>query len=165
MIRIRPEQPSNSAAKDETRRRAARTEQAIEEKQQDESKHVRSQRLSKWEASTTRPIDEGCELAVSENVVLPSDDCKADLWDAQLAALVSQSLLDDYEAEDADITMDSLRRDEGTYTISYKADRKRKNTNQRRDEMRALDFEDDIDWELVLGSPSEGSISWVMLDE
>lgn len=162
MIWIRPKKPQN-AAKDETRRRAARTEKAIEE-EQDDSKRDKTQRLSKWEASTSRPIDEGCELAMSEDMVLPTDDWKAMSWDIQLAILASQGFLDDYEAEDPDITLDSLRRDEDTYTVRYKTDKKHSNT-RRGSEARTPILDDGTDWELVLGSPSEDSMSWVMLDE
>lgn len=164
MIRIRPK-TSEPAAKDDTRRRAARTEQAIEE-EKGEGKRDKTQRLSKWETSTYRPIDEGCDLAMSQDIVLPTDDWKAVSLDLQLAFLASQGLLDDYEAEDPDITLDSLRRDEDAYTIRYKVDKKK--VNGRGDPGvtgRTPILDDGTDWELVLGSPSEGSMSWVMLDE
>lgn len=163
MIRIRTK-TNDGASKDETRRRAARTEQALEE-EQDESKRDKTQRLSKWETSTFRPIDEGRDLAISEDVVLPTDDWKAVSWDVQLAILASQGLLDDYEAEDADITLNSLRRDEDTYTIRYKTDKKKTNTQWGFGAKERPILDDGTDWELVLTSPSEDSMSWVMLDE
>lgn len=164
MIRIRPK-TSDSAAKDDIRRRAARTEQAVDEKR-DDSRRNNTQRLSKWETSTFRPIDEGCDLAMSEDIALPTDDWNAVTWDIQLAYLASQGLLDDYEAEDADITLNSLRRGEDTYTIKYKTDKKKANDSRHPGERgRTPILDDGTDWELVLGSPSEGSMSWVMLDE
>lgn len=163
MIWIRPKKSQN-ASKDETRRRAARTEQAVEE-EQDESKRDKTQRLSKWEASTSRPIDEGCDLALSEDIVLPTDDWKAMSWDMQLAILASQGLLDDYEAEDADITLNSLRRDGDTYTIRYKNDKRQSNTQRDFETKGTPILDDSTDWELVLGSQNEDSMSWIMLDE
>lgn len=163
MIWIRPKKNQNTV-KDETRRRAARIEQAVEE-EQDESRCDETQRLSKWEASTSRPIDQGCELAMSEGIVLPTDDWKAMSWDIQLAILAIQGLLDDYEAEDADITLNSLRRDEDTYTVRYKTDKKQSNMRRGLDARGTPIWDDGTDWELVLGSPSEDSMSWVMLDE
>lgn len=163
MIRMRAK-TNDGAAKGETRRRAARTEQAIEE-EQDESKRDKTQRLSKWETSTFRPIDEGCELAMSEDVVLPTDDWKAVSWDIQVAILASLGLLDDYEAEDADITLNSLGRDENTYTIKYKADKKKASTRGGLAARGTPLLDDGTDWELVLDTPSEDSMSWVMLDE
>lgn len=165
MIRIQPKKAIDLVIKDDTRRRAARNEMKVGE-EQDESKLDKMQRLSKWETSAFRPIvDEGCELAMSSDIVLPSDEWKADSWDSQLAFLARQGLLDDYEAEDADITLNSLRRDEDTYTIKYMADRRRANRRKDREAMGANELEDNVDWELVLGSPSEGSMSWVMLEE
>lgn len=163
MIRMR-NKTNDGAAKGETRRRAARTEQAIEE-EQDESTRDKTQRLRKWETSTSRPIDEGCELAMSEDVVLPTDDWKAVSWDIQLAILASLGLLDDYEAEDPDITLNSLGRDEDTYTVRYKADKKKTSARGGLEARRTPDLDDGTDWELILGSPSEDSMSWVMLDE
>lgn len=159
MIRIRPVK-SEVAAKDETRRRAIRIEQAIEEKQ-DEKTHDKTQRLSKWETSTFRPIDEGYELAMSKDVVLPTDDWKAETGDIQLAILASLGLLDDYEAEEADITLNSLPRNEDLYTIRYKPEKKKPNIPRGHE----IFLEDETDWELVLRSPSEGSMDWIMLDE
>lgn len=159
MIRIRPTK-SEGAAKDETRRRATRIEQAKEE-QQDEKTHDKTQRLSKWETSTFRPINEGYELAMSEDVVLPTDDWKTESGDIQLAILASLGLLDDYEAEEADITLNSLPRNEDLYTIRYKHEKKK--TNLPRGPEIVLD--DDTDWELVLRSPSVGSMDWIMLEE
>ncbi|KAL1877911.1 hypothetical protein Daus18300_002264 [Diaporthe australafricana] len=164
MIRIDPKKASDLIAKDDTRRRATRSEMKVEE-EQDEGKLDKTQRLSKWEISASVPIDEGCELAISSDIVLPSDDWKADSWDSQLAFLASQGLLDDYEAEEADITLNSLRRDEDTYTIRYKADRRRGKTRKGQEALEAIKIGDDMDWELVLGSPSEGSMSWVVLEE
>lgn len=162
MIRIRTK-TNDGAAKDETRRRAVRTEQAIEE-EQDDSRRDKTQRLSKWETSTSRSIEEGCELASSEDVVLPTDDWKAVDWDLQLAILASQGLLDDYEAEDADISLNSLRWGEDTYTVRYKSDQKKASTYKGLSRGTPV-MDDDMDWELVLGSPSEDSMSWIMLDE
>ncbi|KAI3395246.1 hypothetical protein diail_1599 [Diaporthe ilicicola] len=165
MIYIRPQKTSDCAVKDETRRRTSRIEQAVEDKQVD-SKHDKTQRLSKWETSASRPIDEGLQLAMPDDIVLPSDDWKADSWDDQLALLASFGLLDDYEAEDADITLNSLGRDEDTYTIRYKTDRRRSHTRKAQ-KMENIKLEDDMDWgdwEFVPGSPSEGSVSWAMLD-
>ncbi|KAG8157378.1 hypothetical protein KVR01_012762 [Diaporthe batatas] len=187
MVYIRPAK-EKPVAKDETRRRAARAERAEEEKQ-DDKKCDKTQRLSKWETSTSRPIDEGCELALSEDVVLPTDDWKTETGDIQLAILASLGLLDDYEAEDADITLNSLPRNEDIYTIRYKPGSKKKNARRCPGEAEVPVeaevpweavvhwevevpweaevpmLDDDVDWELVLQSQSEGSMSWTMLDE
>jgi len=163
MIRIRPAK-SEGVAKDETRRRAARAEQAVEE-EQDENKRDKTQRLSKWETSTVRHIDEGCELALSEDVVPPTDDWKAETEDIQLAILASLGLLDDYEAVDADVTLNSLPRNEDLYTIRYKPSKKKPNIHRDPEQGGVPILDDDVDWELVLSSPSEGSMSWIVLDE
>lgn len=165
MIKIRPaKKDQDVVAKDETRRRAARAEQAVEEKQ-DEKSHEKSQRLSKWETSTSRHIDEGSEMALSEEVVLPADDWTRETEDIQLAILASLGLLDDYEAEDADITLNSLSRNEDLYTIRYKPGRNKMNIRGSPWEAEVPVLDDDVDWELVIGSQSEGSMSWTMLDE
>lgn len=168
MIRMRPAKDKVAAAvtKDETRRRVARAEQALAaEEKQDEKTCGKTQRLSKWETSISKPIDEGCELAFSEDVVMSADGRDTESRDIQLAILASLGLLDDYEAEEADVTLNSLPRNEDLYTIRYKPGRKKVKTRGSPGEAEVPILDDDVDWELVIGSPSEGSMSWTMLDE
>lgn len=99
--------------------------------------------------------------SLAGDVVLPTDDWKAETGDIQLAILASLGLLDDYEAEEADITLNSLPRNEDLYTIKYKPEKKKPNIPRGHE----IFLEDDTDWELVLRSPSEGSMDWIMLEE
>ncbi|POS81032.1 hypothetical protein DHEL01_v200605 [Diaporthe helianthi] len=163
MIRLRPTK-DQGVAKQDTRRRAARTEQAIDEVRH-EPKPEKSQRLRKWEMSTSRPIDEGYELALSDDVRPRTSDWEGETEDIQLAILASLGLLDDYEAEDADITLSSLPRNDDFYSIRYKPSRKKTNVHGFLEEVEVPILDDEVDWELVKVSLNEGSMSWTMLDE
>jgi hypothetical protein len=165
MIRIRPPKAEAVVSKDETRRRAARSERAVEE-EKDENKRDKTQRLSKWETSTVRRIDDGFELAMLKDAVPSTDDWKIqEAEDIELAILASLGLLDDYEAGDANISLNSLPRNEDLYTIRYKPSKKNPNRHRAADEGNTPVLAEDIDWELVLDSRSEGSMSWIEVEE
>jgi hypothetical protein len=165
MIYLRPKAIRRN--KDDVRRNTTTRQDSVKGEDIKTNNHD-SQRLSKWEASTAKVVDEGVDLAKASDVALPSDGWKADLWDAQIAFLVSQGLLDDYEAglEDVDISMDVLRRDDPAYTVRYTGSRRRQRPRQEINLRTVLGIGESYeDWVSDLGTLSDDSMSWILLDE
>lgn len=93
-------------------------------------------------------IEEGRALASDGDVVLPSEKVRVDSWDAQLAVLISRGLLDDYEAEEADFTLNSvLRANEPLFSVKHS--RKGKRKSGRRDDNLGKGAGHAWDWHII----------------
>lgn len=155
-----------SATKTETRRRL----QIERDAQAQQGKQGNCFRLSKWEESPMEweRIQEGHELASAGDVVLPADGGRADLdvWDAQIAFLARQGLLEDFEAQEAHVTLEGIRQMEPAYTVRFQPARKRR-TSPRRQSDESWEMYDERDWDTDLFSldTEDEALSWTMMED
>lgn len=167
------EVPKVAAATKKTRtRRRCQTEQNAEHAR--EGKQGNCFRLSKWEDSALERIEEGQQLASAGDVILPSEGWRADRWDAQIAFLASQGLLEDFEAEDAgdswDVTLEAIHQAEPVYTLKYQPARWKGQQKQPTCRLHCESWElvDEHDWEIDLcsvGTEDDPTLSWIMIEQ
>lgn len=122
----------------------------------------RSLRLTDWESSPLEQIEEGYALARDCEMRLHSHGWLADLWEAQIAFLAQEGLLEEFESEDVDIRMEELRHVVQPYTIEYRESQKH---HKRRGNGKETVSEAIWEKDLISITTDEDSGSWILVED